>query len=134
VSTIGRAECDLKMTSLSMQRRNGIMIRGRRFELDIIAMFSSTPLLRVEFYADVGECMVGQISLSCPRRGSMRRMGFQLREAHLHFLALTARLFKFMAQDIRVLATSLDYERTRIADRDLAFGLLRLCGAIPGRS
>ena len=61
-------------------------------------------------------------------------MGFQLREAHLHFLALTARLFKFMAQDIRVLATSLDYERTRIADRDLAFGLLRLCGAIPGRS
>jgi len=121
VSIIGRAECDLKMALLygaPKRHHDREAVQG----LDIIAMFSSAPL-GVEFYADVRGCIVGQIRLSLslgPRRGSIRRMDFQLREAHLHFPALTARLFKFMAQDIQALATSLDHKRIRIADHDLA--------------
>jgi hypothetical protein len=47
-------------------------------------------------------------------------MDFQLRAAHLNFLALIARLFKFMAQDIHARAASLGHKRIRIADHDLA--------------
>jgi hypothetical protein len=47
-------------------------------------------------------------------------MDFQVREAHLHFLALIARLFKFMAQDIHAFATSLGHKRIRITGHDTA--------------